>query len=48
MNLRPMTPAERKYAYTQSRQLISQTGCIGHLWADFGSGEPFAFSTALL
>ena len=41
MTIRPMTPAERKYSYTQSRQLISQTGCIGHLRADFGSGEQF-------
>lgn len=41
LTIRPMTPAERKYAYTQSRQLIGQTGCIGHLRADFGSGEQF-------
>ena len=24
-----MLPAEQKYSYTQSAQLISQTGCIG-------------------
>ena len=36
-----MTPEERKYTYTQSQQIISQTGCIGHLRADFGSGEEF-------
>ena len=39
MNLttRPMTPAERKYAYNQSQQLTCQTSCIDHLRADFGS-----------
>ena len=36
-----MTPEERKYTYTQSQQIISQTGCIGHLRADLGSGEEF-------
>lgn len=41
MNLRPMTEAERMYSYTQSQQLMSQTGCIGHLRADFGSGKEF-------
>lgn len=33
MILRPMTMAERIYSYTQSQQLIMQTGCIGHLRA---------------
>lgn len=37
MTIRPMTPAERKYAYNQSQQLTCQTSCIGHLRADFGS-----------
>lgn len=41
MTLRPMTAGERMYSYTQSQQLISQCGCIGHLRADFGSGEQF-------
>ena len=44
LTIRPMTPAEHKYTYTQSRQLIGQTGCIGHLRADFGSGEQFCSS----
>ena len=35
--LRVMTEAERKYAYTQSQQIIGQTGCIGHLRADMDS-----------
>ena len=41
LSIRPMTPAERNYAYTQSWQIISQTSCIGHLRADFGSGKQF-------
>ena len=41
-NIRPMTPQERLYSYSQSSQIESQTGCIGHLRADFGStGEGF-------
>lgn len=42
MTFRPMMPTERMYSYTQSQQLIMQTGCIGHLRGDFGStGEQF-------
>ena len=42
MKLRVMTPAERSYSYTQSQQIIMQTGCIGHLRADMdASGEGF-------
>ncbi len=41
MAIHIMAPEERKYTYTQSQQIISQTGCIGHLRADFGSGEEF-------
>ena len=41
ISIQIMTPEERKYTYTQSRQLIGQTGCIGHLRADLGSGEEF-------
>ena len=37
MTLRPMTVTERMYSYTQSQQLIMQSGCIGHLSANFGS-----------
>ncbi len=36
-----MKPEERIYTFTQSQQLIHQTGCIGHLRADFGTGERF-------
>lgn len=42
LSLRPMTETERMYSYTQSHQLMMQTGCIGHLRGDFGSnGEGF-------
>lgn len=42
LSIRPMAPAERDFSYTQSRQIMSQTGCIGHLRADFGTeGESF-------
>ena len=34
MIIRSATPAERLYTYTQSQQIIGQTGCIGHLMAD--------------
>ena len=40
-----MTSDERLYCYSQSQQLMAQTGCIGHLRGDMGStGEQF-FST---
>ena len=38
MTLRPMAAAEQMYSY-------SQTGCIGHLRADFGSGGEQFFSS---
>ena len=45
MTIRPMTGDERLYCYSQSQQLMVQTGCIGHLRGDMGSnGEQF-FST---
>lgn len=45
ITIRPMTPQERNYSYTQSQQLIMQTGCIGHLRADFGSNGNGFYST---
>ena len=45
MTLRPMTAAEQMYSYSQSQQLMSQTGCIGHLRADFGSSGNQFFSS---
>ena len=42
MTIRPMTAPERMYCYTQSQQIMAQTGCIGHLRGDMGStGEQF-------
>ena len=42
MNVYSLRSEERKYTYTQSTQIMSQTGCIGHLRADMGSdGEAF-------
>lgn len=37
-----MLPAEQKYSYTQSSQIMGQTGCIGHLRVDMDTnGEGF-------
>ena len=33
MDIRPVTPEERKYSYTQSQDIIRQAGCLGHLRA---------------
>lgn len=42
MTIRPMTQQERMYSYTQSQQIMAQTGCIGHLRGDMDrSGEGF-------
>lgn len=38
ISIRPMTSSERLYAYTQSSQIGSQTGNIGHLRAYYDSG----------
>lgn len=40
-----MTPLERMYSYTQSSQIESQSGCIGHLRADMGSDGKSFFSS---
>lgn len=45
MSIRPMTSQERNYSYSQSQQLTMQTGCIGHLRADFGSNGLGFFSS---
>lgn len=37
MEIRPFTPEEQKYTYSQSMQLEGQTGCIGHLRGDFAT-----------
>lgn len=38
MEIRPLAEAEQKYTYTQSMQIMGQTGCIGHLRGDFDRG----------
>ncbi len=36
------TPAERLYTARQSTQISGQTGSIGHLRADMGTGRAFS------
>ena len=45
LSIRPMSESERMYSYTQSRQIVSQTGCIGHLRADMGSNGKSFFTS---
>ena len=45
MQIREMEPRERNYCYSQSGQLIGQTGCIGYLRADMGSNGQGFYST---
>ena len=45
MILRAATPAERLYTYTQSQQIMGQTGCIGHLRADMDTNGNAFYST---
>ena len=45
MTIRPMTPQERMYSYTQSQQIMTQTGCIGHLRGDLDSGGKGFFTS---
>lgn len=37
--IRVLLPEERAYTYSQSSQIESQCGCIGHLRADFGDSS---------
>lgn len=45
MTIRPITPAERKFTYAQSQQIIERTGSIGYLRADMGSSGTGFFSS---
>ena len=45
MTIRSATPAERLYTYKQSKQLMGQTGCIGHLRADMDTDGNAFYST---
>ncbi len=43
LNIREMLPQERDYAYTQSYQIMAQSGCITLLRGEFGnSGSTFS------
>lgn len=45
IQIRPATPMEGMYTYTQSSQIQGQTGCIGHLRADMDSNGGGFFSS---
>ena len=45
LTIRPMTPQERMYSYSQSSQIEGQTGCIGHLRAELGTADDCFFSS---
>ena len=45
MTIRAMKPMERMYSYTQSTQIMAQTGCIGHLRADMDTDGNGFFSS---
>ena len=45
LTVRPMTETERMYSYTQSKQIMSQTGCIGHLRAYLDNLEKGFYSS---
>lgn len=45
MESRPMTKDEQKYSFQQSQQISMQTGFIGYLRGDMGSGGESFFST---
>lgn len=45
ITIRPLTIEERKYTYAQLTQLEGQTGSIGHLRGDFGSGGNEFYTT---
>lgn len=45
MTIRPATKMERMYLYTQSQQIMEQTGCIGHLRADMDTDGKGFFSS---
>lgn len=41
MTIRPLRQEEQTYTYAQSQQILMQTGMIGYLRGDFGSGKEF-------
>lgn len=45
MSIRVLLPEERDYTFTQSQQLLMQTGCIGHLRGDMDSNGTGFFTS---
>lgn len=45
MTIRPAMQLEQMYCYTQSAQIMSQTGCIGHLRGDMGANGKGFFTS---
>ena len=45
ITIRPLTPTERGFTYSQRLEIMEQAGCIGYLRADMGSSGKGFFST---
>ncbi len=45
MTIRPLTPTERDFTYSQQQEIMEQAGCIGYLRADMGSSGKGFFSS---
>lgn len=45
LSIRPLTKTERMYSYTQTMQVMGQTGCIGHLRGSMDAGGTGFYST---
>lgn len=42
IDIRPMLPEEQRFSYTQEKEIMEHSGCIGHLRGDMGSdGKEF-------
>jgi len=44
MTIRPLTPTERDFTYSQQQEIMERAGCIGYLRADMGSSGKGFFS----
>lgn len=45
ITIRPLTPTERGFTYSQRLEIMERAGCIGYLRADMGSSGKGFFST---
>lgn len=45
MTIRPLTPTERDFTYSQQQEIMERAGCIGYLRADMGSSGKGFFSS---